>query len=330
MSFSPPPGDPTLHSALGGLLVGLVVSVWLFGVYCLQVYAYATAGYQTRDGWWIVGLVWGIFGLEIFHTAEIVCSVYQVLVVNYGHLEVLIDLPMSMRVSTIPLDLMAISIQMFFASRIRTLSKSNLIPGVISVLALARLVFSFGTIIQSIRISPVSKFFDEWGWAPYGMVSVGCVSDITIAVSMSWYLQQSKGVLKRTTEVLNKLILIALEVGIFTMLLGIALLTTMVTMRDTSIWPGIFFVYAKSYSNSLMVSLNARQSLRGQLHVDHTQNFGLSDSTRPSINVFRPTTREVIGVDSLHLTVPSDLIRSLGSSDTIHSPSSPPNDDKKL
>ncbi|KAH8826903.1 hypothetical protein DL96DRAFT_1220677 [Flagelloscypha sp. PMI_526] len=274
----PPPNSPILDSALGGILLGPLISTWIFGVYCLQLYAYWTT--RFNDTWTLKSFVIFVFVLEVLHTVEMWESIYEILVKNYGNLAVLIDLPISMRLATIASEGMAVSIQIFFAWRIRTLSQNFIIPGILWGLAVVRAMFALVTTIQSVRIRPVAKFFADWSWAPLGMVAVGCVSDILIAVAMTFYLRRNKNQLKRTTEVLNKLILTAVEAGVFTTILGLALLVSMALMPDNSAWPGIFFIYAKAYSTSLMVSLNARKHLRTQLLSEEQSTFELVVSPR--------------------------------------------------
>jgi len=86
--------------------------------------------------------------------------------------------------------------------------------------------------------------------------------DLINTTSLCILLRSEKTGTERTDTVLNKLVVWTIETGVITSLAAVLMLIFCLVLPNTTIWVAISIFYSKLYSNSLMASLNARNSLR--------------------------------------------------------------------
>jgi len=144
-------------------------------------------------------------------------------------------------------------------------------------LLFSRVAFGIATSILSWTLREWAVFSTEAGPRATLItgVSLAALVDLLIALSMIFWLQQGrKGILNSTTNhIVHTLMLYSVSTGALTVLVSIAILVTMLLVKDSVLFIGLVEIQCKLYSNSLFASLNARNHLnnaRAQVHHEET------------------------------------------------------------
>ncbi|KDR74781.1 hypothetical protein GALMADRAFT_280165 [Galerina marginata CBS 339.88] len=266
-----------IHTTLGALLVGLLASCCLFGISTTQAYIYFS--HFHKDRFYLKTLVVLVWSWELAHYVCLFYSFYFFAVVGYGNPNFLLNAPTAFNVAIGISGVISTLVQTFFADRIRVLSEKLFIPVVCWTLSLVRLGTAFLTMSEAIKTPAVIPFAVEWKWLVVLTLAVGLAVDVTIAVSLSYYLKtKNKKLNPRTSFVVDRVTRWTIETGLLTSLTALAVLICYVTMPRNFIWLGFYQVMARVYSNSLLASLNGRRILRKSAEPDF--NSGYSRITR--------------------------------------------------
>ncbi|KAJ7468402.1 hypothetical protein B0H11DRAFT_2045387 [Mycena galericulata] len=164
-------------------------------------------------------------------------------------------------------------VQCSYAVRLWLLSgKNKVVTSVVILLALGQFGGGMGQSIsmfigQSLSLAHTSRFFDI-----SGKIELSCslACDLVITGAMVYFLRSMGGTsgIHRTSEVVNKIIVYSISVGLFTSVgttVNIALWLGMPQTYDFGI-PHL--ILSKLYCNSLLAMLNARLKLRERFDCD--------------------------------------------------------------
>ncbi|KAJ7832365.1 hypothetical protein B0H13DRAFT_2370986 [Mycena leptocephala] len=285
-------------STLGALLIGTLVSYVLFGVATTQTYIYyGRFPDDSRAMKATVALVWCA---EFAHAICIGCTIYSMVITNYGHPERLVQLPNSLVASTVIGSLVSYFIQSFFAYRIYTLSRSLIIPCICWALSLFRVIPPNVVMLKFGIHEPLGDFLSSWGWLFDTVWAVSAVNDLFIASTLVVLLYRRRSLgLKSTAAVVDKMITWTIETGVVTSIASIVMMSVFLSMRFNFIWMALFVIIPRRaftpsvpplvsmsnktthiavFSNSFFASLNSRAALR--LANDH--EFTLPNA-RPAV-----------------------------------------------
>jgi len=104
--------------------------------------------------------------------------------------------------------------------------------------------------------------------------ALAAAGDVLIAFILCWILQSSRTGFKRSDTVITKLIAFSINTGLVTSICALLSLITIVVFPGAFIYITFYFTLGRLYSNSLLATLNARQSLAA------SSNGDISMSTR--------------------------------------------------
>ncbi|KAF8882543.1 hypothetical protein BD779DRAFT_1802265 [Infundibulicybe gibba] len=97
--------------------------------------------------------------------------------------------------------------------------------------------------------------------------AVGAAVDILLSAGLCFLLWKSymeaNSSITETNSMVHRLILFSINTGIWTALVAIATITTVVVYPNNFIYVGFYFLLSPIYCNSLLANLNARSYLRG-------------------------------------------------------------------
>ncbi|KAF9496300.1 hypothetical protein BDN71DRAFT_775611 [Pleurotus eryngii] len=106
-------------------------------------------------------------------------------------------------------------------------------------------------------------------------LATSLLCDILITGSLVYFLRQGRSSSFRSTrDVVDTLVLYSINIGLVTSILAIITLFIWFTMPQNFIFSTFHIIISKFYINSLLVSLNARRSLRQSTEVD-TEGYNL-------------------------------------------------------
>jgi len=291
---------------LGPILLAVVANAVLYGICVVQWYQYYTGRYQ--DPLLTRVLVMWIVCLDTFQMVSTSYMVWEFTVSNFGNPRIFQELPWPYPTTPIFIALASIPIQHFLAYRIKSLSHSWIWFFIISVLSLAQGACGIaGGILATVLadradLSSLIPIADAW-------ISLCVVTDVFITALLFYFLHKSKTGFQRMDSILERLILIAVE----TAAIGTAFCIIDVIVFNTNSKTNLHFFFAllqgRIYTNTLMVTLNSRASLREQMNSNEPQGF-VSHIGAPATVRFKATEINVavshdIQMDSLQPNSPA-------------------------
>ncbi|KAJ7140591.1 hypothetical protein C8R43DRAFT_1131529 [Mycena crocata] len=289
-------------AVLGVMEVGVFLSLVMFGVVALQGYVYFRNCQSDRAG--LKLLVGSVLFFELCHSVASCHAIYYFTVVLAGVPE------LSKPVNTYSLSLTPVFetlitalVQGFFAYRIRLLSGRIYISLVCWALCVLRLLGGLAVAAEGfIDVPREPDYFqlqDNYGWLITAALNVGVVQDLIISGSLCFYIRQmyTPYNLPRSEQLINRLITWTIQTGLITSLTSVAVVISFQTMKHNFVWLALYTFLAKLYSNSLLVSLNARPSNREIIRVPSpspSPRWGTpASSRRPSLSISITRTTEV-------------------------------------
>ncbi|KAI0030969.1 hypothetical protein K488DRAFT_87266 [Vararia minispora EC-137] len=275
-----------------------------------------------------VGLIWL---LDAVHSVLIAVSIWKYFILSFGdptqsdvvYEEIALTIAVTATLTYI--------VHMFFAIRVYRLSKANwLITAPIMISALARLGCAIGTTVKMSQLHSYSGFVAQCGWIFTLGLAFSTVTDILIAMTMCYFLQNSRTGYGKMDDVIGILLIYTFNNGALTCLATITAMICWIVMHTNNlIFFGIHFCIAKLYAMSLLITLNTRRSIRKraqtgddmdyQMPVRFPSSFGKPRSRSAVTHFTRPDQSDAGGGGGGGGTQSSpDLEISINVEKTIH------------
>ncbi|KAJ7611772.1 hypothetical protein FB45DRAFT_316606 [Roridomyces roridus] len=253
---APAPALPNVQLSFGPMLLGVFANMILFGILIGQVLTYYRN--YRHDAFWMRLFVSVLFFIETCNTGFDMAFMYQPLILEYGQKPNLF--PTFFVTQPLCVVLISTPIQLFFAWRIRSLTKSYWVPGVIAVLSFASLA---GGVWTAVMIRIVKTFANKPKLHDSALLWFlsSCVADLLITVSLVFSLTKRKTGFSGTDSVIDKIIRMTIQTGMLTAVFSILDVVCFMVLPHAAInfiWD---LALSKLYTNCLMSTLNARQGL---------------------------------------------------------------------
>ncbi|KAI1789961.1 hypothetical protein LXA43DRAFT_1018729 [Ganoderma leucocontextum] len=248
--------------ALGCAVVGMVVSIAIYGITILQAYIYFRN--STQDSVRLRLFVGFLFILDTLSSVLAVRAFYTYIVTDFGDPLLFLNVPPTSALENGVAVLLRTLTQCYFACRVWSLSKGK-IPLVASIAILALSSFGVGMVV-TVNIYTNSYIFSI---ATVKMrlltgivngLSVMC--DIVIMASLCYYLRSRRTGFRRSDSIINRLTIYAVNRGVLTVICQGGEMITLVVLPGRFIFLPFTLVEAKLYCNTLFATLNAQKSLR--------------------------------------------------------------------
>ncbi|THG95905.1 hypothetical protein EW145_g7880, partial [Phellinidium pouzarii] len=279
---------PSYDNTLGAVLIGGFVSVFLYGVTCLQALIY----YQRYPGdrgsvKYSALLVWLIDSFD----AALTCHIgYFYLVSNFTNPAAIFAPVWSLKLHVLVTSVSDFLVRSFFARRIYTLSHGKkLITGIILSLSFVDLVVG---IIITAKAFNISTFA--------GLTSVAVLfyldfasnigADTCVAVVLCYYLWIHRTGSKRTDPLVFKLMAYTVNTGMWAVIFATGGLICYAALPATLVFIAFYLNLSKVYVNSYLASLNLRKALLTSMKENALVSVSLSGGMSRDMPNFRPLT----------------------------------------
>jgi len=249
-----------LDATLGALEIGVLMSIFLFGIATVQVFIYSQSNF--KDSLQLRFLVGLIYSLETIHSVCICALLYSLTVVNYGVATTIADAPWSLDLSAVLSAWIGAIIQAFFTYRVKVLSGRLVIPIMIWTLSLSRASLGIMIGVVTLRSKTLTKFIDDYPWLVTTQLVLGAVIDVLNTSSICFYLLRRRSNISMSHKLVDRIVIWSIETGMVTSVTAVAMMICAIAMPHNLVYIGILMPYAKMFSNSLFASLNARRWLR--------------------------------------------------------------------
>lgn len=250
---------PNVTLIFGPMLIGVFFNMILYGILIVQTYHYYLS--YKGDVHWIRCLVLYLFVIETVNTGCDMAMMYQTLINNFGKADTTKFFPTLLAAEPITIVVISTPIQLFFAYRIRLLSKSNLLGGIIAFFATVSLG---GGAWSTVRIVKTKVFAHKPELHLPALVWLlsAVVSDVMITVVLVITLNKRRTGFIATDDAIAKIIRMTVQTGLLTSLFAIGDVIFFMTLPHTAVNFVWDLALTKLYSNCLLSTLNTRAELK--------------------------------------------------------------------
>ncbi|KAF4614219.1 hypothetical protein D9613_007751 [Agrocybe pediades] len=258
----------SFEDTFGAMLTGAFIAMTIYGITTLQAYFYYMSfpnddtatklmrNLQSRQGIGNLDFRYCAFNSHVpLHSLLPEAIIYL-----YAQL------------SPVANVLLALISQSFFTRRIFLLCSLRWrywVAGIISVTVVAHFVTGINTAVHLFQKKEFSQLKEVSLSAvvPFGASTI--LSDILVAASLCFLLDNNRSQFDDTNSVINRLIIFAINRCILTTAVAVVETIVFTVLPNTFYSFAIDFVIGKLYANSLLAVLNARANLRGLPRREH-------------------------------------------------------------
>ncbi|KAF8872218.1 hypothetical protein CPB85DRAFT_1461535 [Mucidula mucida] len=239
----------------------------LMGVLCVQLYLY-TLWYFKTDRKRLVGLVYGLFVVELAQTALTTHTVTTILVSQWGDFSALAVTPWSAVSSPITGGIVACIVQLFFAWRIKTLGSRLLFTYLSAFVALVSLTqcaaaLAFGIMFASPKYGKEAANLRDLNNVGEIWVITAFCCDTVIALILTYILWTFKStMMTQSGNLLNTIIIRTIQSGTITAVVSCCHIILFLRLPMTYLHLVPLYTVGKLYSNILLANLNGRQRMK--------------------------------------------------------------------
>ncbi|KAJ7586792.1 hypothetical protein C8J56DRAFT_107164 [Mycena floridula] len=252
-----PSGPPGPAQIYGPILIGAFLSTVLYGVSLVQMFIY----YRTakRDPLWMRLLVLYLLIAETANTGFNIALVYEPLILKFGEKVALVTSPVFLRADGAVTVAISTPVQLFMAWRIKALTGSMLAAAGIGLLAVVACAGGIATSVF-VTLKPNFQQFNQFTAAPSTWLIASAVCDVAIAVLLFYALSKKKSGFADMDDYITRIMLITVQTGALTAVAALADAIVFVSIKESTIFFSWDLSLSKLYTNTLLSSLNARNS----------------------------------------------------------------------
>ncbi|KAJ7186128.1 hypothetical protein C8R46DRAFT_1062556 [Mycena filopes] len=250
-----------IANLVGSMFIGNILNWMLFGALIMQLNTY----YQNypNDRLALKIFVYFVFFLDVVQTVLLTHHGWWWIITTWCEPQMFTQVVWSAPVIPFMSGLISAVVQVFYAWRIWTLTRTSIMRAICVLIVLLAVMQSTIAMVSGLIVSqnPVlstllglSKEFSTW-------LAGSFVADIIITMCMTYILVQArnKSAWGPTETLLTKLINRIIQSGAATVIIAAIDLGLFVTVPDTNYYFVPSYILAKIYSNSLMLNLNLRR-----------------------------------------------------------------------
>ncbi|KAF7319785.1 hypothetical protein MKEN_00761000 [Mycena kentingensis (nom. inval.)] len=242
-------------------VLGVLINTLLYGFVLGQFLTYFNNGSRKKDPVWIRTIVWSMFWLDTIHSIVEFYAVWDVTVTNYGNLASFGLVSWTIPFTATADACAAIMTQTFLLYRVYKLTKSNVLVGFLATVAVLGFAFGVTAGVYSGVLGRVDKFAPLVKWVILWL-TFQSVSDVAISVSLIVALVRSRTGFRKTDTIINRLIIGAVETGVFAATFAMGDLFAFVFFQESNLYLLFAFPIGRIYTNTLLHVLNSRDSIR--------------------------------------------------------------------
>ncbi|KAJ7476994.1 hypothetical protein B0H11DRAFT_2031525 [Mycena galericulata] len=269
----------TIDDTYGLLFISIAVTAMLYGAGILQFWMYIRK-YHSQDP-----LV-----VKILVVAVLVCDTVQQLLLCHAVYKYLVSsitdpLILASVVDTLMIELffscaIATMVQQFYCWRIYKIGKSVALAAAVSLVSWT----SCATLlVYSVKAVKLTLLADVINLKTLSIVanSLSAVADVTISVVLVILLHSAKTGFKRSTDLINRLMVFTFNTGLPTSICALLATICIAAFPDTFLYIFFFLLLGRLYTNSLLVTLNSRQYIKSASDKSTREQYSLENSGRP-------------------------------------------------
>ncbi|PAV15925.1 hypothetical protein PNOK_0878300 [Pyrrhoderma noxium] len=265
-----------MDNTLGALYLGVM---WIcdgtLGAATLQMYYYYDR--FINDRLWIKLLVLITWLWDTVQQALLIYAGYVYLVTNYNNPNSVYNIALTLKVAIVFNFQVILFVQLYLLYRVWILSKGKLWL-VIGISASILLEFILTTYfhVDDFKSRTFPELMSSSSWIAKLSLSINTITDILFTVSLIVLLQRSKTGFRGSNGIITKLTVFAINTGLLTSILAIAVIITMQIYPYALIYLALYCCSSKLYTNTLLATLNFRMITERVAEVQLSMNTELT------------------------------------------------------
>ncbi|KAJ7121252.1 hypothetical protein C8R43DRAFT_1136513 [Mycena crocata] len=261
--FSALPNGVNIASAVDPMFVGIMLCPLFLGIILAQSWTYYNS---NNDGWMLRSFVGILVALDISSTALTSEMAHIYLIQNFGDLAGLTLLPRSSIVEVLLNVIICTMVELFFARRVYLISQRKIImPAIITLFAIGGLVAGILLVVDVSGTPTIAHLATDRMKVETAVCNTfEAMSDLLSTIALSWAFYTSRGGIKSTNTLLERLLGFTVARGGLVTVAQFLTLILYVTQPTKLNWMPVHFMLGKLSVITMVVILNSRDSLRRQ------------------------------------------------------------------
>lgn len=267
----------------GPFLIAVMVSCALFGITCAQtVYYYRTYPADHPYRKWLVAILFIMETAHLFLVSE-AAHFFYVIVKAPENLLGMFLIRKSFSASFAFTVIITSIVQAFYGWRvwsIANLHKWKTIS-VVLIAITSFLQFGFGVAVDVLLFTnpALTSVHQPTVQALYSVqLATAMACDVIISIALVHFLNRSRSGFNSTESIIDRLVIYSVNVGLVTSAMSICTFVTFHTLLTSTMFTLFTEVISKIYVNSLLVTLNSRNSIKTVMDKRGAESIPLSGS----------------------------------------------------
>ncbi|KAJ7623194.1 hypothetical protein FB45DRAFT_98095 [Roridomyces roridus] len=269
----------TIDNTYGLLYVAVVVSTALYGVGAMQFWLYIRK-YHLKDTLLIKCLVIAILVCDTCQQVLLIHSVYKYLVGGISDPAILPSVVETLMVQLFFSCAIATMVQQFYCWRIYKIGQNIFLALAVSAVSWTSCVVLMIYAARAVRFKQLGQLTTL---QTLSIVSntLSAAADVTVSVVLVILLQVSKTGFKRSTDLINRLMIFTFNTGLPTSMAALAATICVAAFPNTFLYIFFFLLLGRFYTNSILVTLNSREYIKSTSDPASQEHYSLENSGRP-------------------------------------------------
>ncbi|KAF8073659.1 hypothetical protein FPV67DRAFT_759512 [Lyophyllum atratum] len=246
-------------NSLGALLIGVFLNTYFYGFVSYQYISYHRKKFNDPRSIHVLVLL--LFLLDTFHSISLLYVAWFHAVKNYDNPRALLGIVWPYPATAITTSITAFLVQMFLGYRIFRLTKSKIGYSIIILLSLPSLVIGMTCGVYALQLKSLSDAarlqYISTTWLCLEMGIDSLITGVLICL-----LLQSRTGFRKSNPIVNQLIRVSIQTGLFTGIFSMVTLILVVKFPTSYLYAITGIPVSSVYTNTLMDTLLVRHALR--------------------------------------------------------------------
>ncbi|KAJ6581500.1 hypothetical protein B0H19DRAFT_1115533 [Mycena capillaripes] len=266
----------TIDNTYGLLFIAVIVSSTLYGTGILQFWMYIRK-YHSQDPIIVKSLVIAVLICDTCQQALLCHAVYKYLVASIADPTILPTVVNTLMVELFFSCAIATLVQQFYCWRIYKIGKSIILALAVSLVSWTSCVT---LLIYSSKAVRLSLFGEVISLQKLSIAAntLSAAADITISVVLVILLHTAKTGFKRSTDLINRLMVFTFNTGLPTSVCALVATICVAAFPSTFLYIFFFLMLGRFYTNSILVTLNSREYIKSSSENASREQYSLENS----------------------------------------------------
>ncbi|KAJ7442325.1 hypothetical protein FB451DRAFT_1567688 [Mycena latifolia] len=297
--------ETTIHNTYGLLFMAVVISASLYGAGILQFWMYIRK-YHSQDPMVVKGLVVAVLICDTCQQALLSHAVYEYLVSSLADKAILLSVVNTLMIELYFSCAIATLVQQFYCWRIYKIGKSWLLACAVSLVSWTSCVTLLVYSVKAVQLKLLAEVI-TLKTLSITANTLSAVADVTISVVLVILLHSAKTGFKRSTDLINRLMVFTFNTGLPTSICAFVATISIAVFPNTFLYIFFFLLLGRLYTNSILVTLNSREYIKSASENASREQYSLENSGRPRM----PT---VPARDAITIRIETDTMHDFHSS----------------